>query len=234
MSFHNPFKTLTKFEWALWLLSIIVIIVSSVCAATFQYLTILASLIGVTALIFVAKGDAVGQILTVIFSLIYAWISLRSHYYGEMITYLGMSAPIAMLSVVSWLRHPYEKGKNEVKIAHLQKQQIIQMICFSIVVTAIFYFILKCFHTANLIVSTISITTSFLASYLMFCRSSAYAIAYAANDVVLIVLWAMASAESLSYLPMAICFVMFFCNDLYGFYNWGKMKKAQHRKTESI
>ena len=177
---------------------------------------------------FVAKGDVAGQILPVIFSLLYAWISLRYHYYGEMITYLGMSAPIAVLSVVSWLRNPYEKGKNEVKIARLRKQQIVQMICYSIVVTAIFYFILKHFHTANLIVSTISITTSFLAAYLMFCRSCAYAIAYAANDVVLIVLWVMAAAESLSYLPMVICFVMFFCNDLYGFYNWSRMKKAQH------
>ena len=56
-----------------------------------------------------------GQILTVIFSILYAIASWQCRYYGEMITYLGMTMPIAVLSIVSWIRHPYEKGGSEVK-----------------------------------------------------------------------------------------------------------------------
>lgn len=50
------------------------------------------------------------------------------------------------------------------------------------------YFILRAFNTANIIPGTISVTTSFVAVYLTFRRSPYFALAYAANDVVLIVL----------------------------------------------
>ncbi|MBO5270667.1 MAG: nicotinamide mononucleotide transporter, partial [Clostridia bacterium] len=85
-------------------------------------------------------------------------------------------------------------------------------------------------HTENLLISTISVTTSFFAASLVFLRSPYYALAYAANDVVLIVMWIMASVEDISYLPMILCFVMFLLNDLYGFVNWRRMEKRQ--KTE--
>ena len=91
----------------------------------------------------------------------------------------------------------------------------------------VFYFILKALGNANLLFSTISVTTSFLASYMTFMRSPYYAIGYSANDIVLIILWIMASIENISYLPMIACFVMFLANDLYGFINWRKMEKRQ-------
>ena len=84
-------------------------------------LTLIASLIGVTALIFVAKGDVTGQVLTVVFSVLYSVISFEFTYYGEMITYMFMTAPIAAMSVYTWIRHPEEKGKREVSIAVLRK-----------------------------------------------------------------------------------------------------------------
>lgn len=33
--------------------------------------------------------------------------------------------------------------------------------------------------------------------------------------------------ESTKNLPMILCFIMFLANDLYGFFNWHKMKKRQ-------
>ena len=103
------------------------------------------------------------------------------------------------------------------------------MLVFAIVVTVLFYFILKFLGTANLLFSTFSITTSFMASYLSYMRSPYYAIAYAGNDIVLIVLWVLASIQDISYLPMVLCFVMFFANDIYGFINWKRMRKRQER-----
>lgn len=223
---HNPFRNLSKFEWSLWIASLIVVSSTFFLAGDFNILTLIASLIGVTALIFIAKGDVTGQVLTVVFSLFYAVISLQFRYYGEMITYLGMTAPIAILSVISWLKHPY-RGAAEVKVHYLTRKQTLLMIILTIVVTFGFYFILAAFHTANLMISTISIATSFSASYLMLFRSPAYALAYAANDVVLITLWILATIDSLSYLPMVICFLMFFINDVYGFINWMKIRKKQ-------
>ena len=223
----NPFKNLTRHEWILWGISMLVVAISNIMAGEISPATLCGTLIGVTALIFIARGDVWGQILTVVFSFLYSVTSFEFKYYGEMITYLGMTMPIAALSVISWLRHPFKKGENEVKIHKLTRKQIILMIVLTITVTAIFYFILKLFDTANLIISTVSITTSFLASYLMLYRNSYYALAYAANDIVLIILWILASIESFSYFPMVICFLMFLINDLYGFVSWKIREKKQ-------
>ena len=85
MKFRNPFVNLSKFERRLWLSSVLIVSASYVLAGSFYWLTLLASLIGVTALIFVAKGDVTGQVLTVIFSLAYGIISYQYRYFGEMI-----------------------------------------------------------------------------------------------------------------------------------------------------
>ncbi len=70
-------------------------------------------------------------------------------------------------------------------------------------------------------------TTSFAAVYLTARRSPFYAIAYAANDVVLIVLWTLATLSDVSYLSVTICFAAFLVNDVYGFVNWRRMEKRQ-------
>ena len=232
MILRNPFKTLTRMEWLLWLLSITVIFSSFLLSGSFYLLTLIASMVGVTALIFVAKGDVWGQLLTVLFSLLYAVISLQFRYYGEMITYLGMTAPIAAMSVITWLRNPFA-DTDEVKVHELNKLQRFWLMALTIIVTIIFYFILKAFDTANLFISTVSIATSFSASYLMLFRSPNYALAYAANDIVLIILWVMAAMNDLSYLPMIACFAMFFVNDIYGFINWIRIKNRQQLQFHS-
>ncbi len=221
------FNELTKFEKCLWISSVIVVIGSFAFSGSEDVLTLIASLIGVTALIFVAKGYVIGQILTVVFAVFYGIISYYFRYYGEMITYLGMTAPIAIATVIAWIKHPYKKTK-EVKVNKLTFRLKAIMVISSIAVTFAFYIILKALGNNNLLFSTVSVTTSFLASFLTLFRSPYYALAYAANDIVLIVLWVLASLENPSYIPMIICFVMFFLNDMYGFVNWKNMEKKQN------
>lgn len=220
------FQTLTKFELGLWITSMFISLLSFLISGGKDYLNLIASLIGVTALIFVAKGHVLGQLLTVVFAIFYGIISVIFHYYGEMITYLFMTAPMAIVAAITWIKHPY-KDSNEVKVSNVTKKQLIIMILFATFVTTVFYFILKALNTANLFFSTLSITTSFIASYLTYLRSPFYAIGYSVNDIVLIILWILASIEDISYLPMVACFVMFLANDLYGFYNWKKMQQQQ-------
>lgn len=233
MRFENPFKDLTKFEMCLWFVSVFVVIISFVLSKGGDCLTLVASLIGVTALIFVAKGYVFGQVLTVVFALFYGIISFYFRYYGEMLTYVCMTAPIAIMAIVSWVKHPFENSR-EVEVRKMHRGEVALMLLLAIVVTVIFYFILGAFNTANLFFSTLSVTTSFIACYLTFMRNPYYAVAYAANDVVLIVLWIMASAEDISYLPMVFCFVMFLANDVYGFVNWKRMEKRQEVKNGDL
>lgn len=221
----------SKSEIVLWASSILLIVVSFAAFDRENYMTPIASVIGATSLIFNAKGNPIGQVLMIIFSILYGTISYTFSYYGEMITYLGMTAPMAVFALISWLRNPYNGNKAEVKVNSLKKQETILMFLLAAVITFGFYFILRYFHTANLIPSTLSVTTSFLAVYLTFRRSAYFALAYAANDIVLIVLWILAALSDISYLSVIICFVAFLVNDIYGFINWLKMQKRQQRNS---
>ncbi len=205
------------------------IIVSFIIFDKENYLTLAASLIGVTSLIFNAKGNPFGQLLMVIFSILYGIISFSFSYYGEMITYVGMTGPMAAFSLISWLRNPYKGKKSEVEVNHISKKEIIFMFILTAVITVIFYFILRYFNTANLFFSTLSVTTSFIAVYLTFRRSAYFAIAYASNDIILIILWIMAAITDISYLSVIICFAVFLINDIYGFINWKRMYERQKR-----
>lgn len=217
----------TKLEIALWLGSVLMIIFSFILFDKENYLNLAASLIGVTSLIFNAKGNPFGQLLMVIFSILYGIISFSFAYYGEMITYVGMTGPMAAFSLISWLKNPYKGKKSEVEVNHISKKEFIFMLILTLAVTIIFYFILEYFNTANLFFSTLSVTTSFIAVYLTFRRSAYFAIAYAANDIVLIILWVMATVTDISYLSVIICFAVFLINDIYGFINWKRMSERQ-------
>lgn len=223
----------SKGEMTLWCLSMFFVITSFVIFDRENYLTLVASIVGVTSLIFNAKGNPFGQFLMIVFSLLYGIISLSFAYYGEMITYLGMTMPMAIFSLISWLKNPFQGNKAEVEINHLKRWEIIFMWILTSAVTVIFYFILEAFDTANIIPSTISVTTTFLAVYLTFRRSPYYAIGYAANDIVLILLWIMATVENISYLSVVVCFAAFFVNDVYGYVNWKKMERHQASSLHS-
>lgn len=225
--YQNPFGTLTRLEWGLWLCSLAAITIGFLSASEKDYLTLAACLVGVTSLIFVAKGDPMGQGLAVVFAIMYSVISFTFRYYGEMITYMGMTAPIAFSAMIAWFRNPYKEGENEVKIAAMTRKKWIVLLALTCIVTFVFYFILDFFNTTNLVISTVSIATSFLASSLTFLRSPLYGLAYGSNDIVLVIMWIMATAENPSYLPMVICFAVFLANDCYGFLNWQRMKTKQ-------
>ena len=214
-------------EKLLWGTSVALIIISFLVFGGNGYFTLIASLIGVTALIFLAKANPFGQFLVIVFCFMYGVISYGFAYYGEMITYLGMTVPMAIFSLIAWLRHPYQGNRSEVQINGITRAEAAGMSAAAAAVTAVFYFILRYFHTANLLPSTISVTTSFLAVYLTFRRSPYFNLAYAANDLVLILLWTLAALSDRRYVSVAVCFTAFLLNDIYGFIRWQQRKVRQ-------
>ena len=197
----------TRSELILWACSALAIIISFAIFDRGSSFTLIASLIGVTSLIFNAKGNPIGQLLMIIFSILYAIISYSFSYYGEMITYLGMTLPMAAFSLISWLKHPFKGNKAEVEVNVVSRKEHVFMWVLTSIVTAV--------------------STSFAAAYLTFRRSPLYAVWYAANDVILVVLWVLASFSDLSYISVVVCFVAFLFNDLYGFINWKRMQRKQ-------
>lgn len=217
----NPITSLTKKERRVWIGSLCIIIISNLLSGNFDLLTLVAACIGVTSLIYAAKGNVWSQILMIIFSILYGIISWQFRYWGEMMTYLGMTMPMAIWSTITWIRNPSASGR-EVEIQQLTPKHVFLLIISSIIVTALFFEILDALNTPNITFSTISVTTSFFAASLTMLRSSYYALGYAANDIVLIVLWILASIHDPRYLSVTIIFVIFFFYDIYGFVSWKK------------
>lgn len=226
MNFLKFFTTLTKFEWGLWLSSLVGVLVCTLLSPEFHVLSLIASLIGVTSLIFIAKGSWQGQILMVAFATLYGIVSFEQRYYGEMITYIGMTLPMAVVALVSWFRHPYRETA-EVQITALRPKHLAILFPLSIAVSVGLYFLLGALGTQNLFISTLSVTTSFFAASLTFLRTPYFALAYAFNDVVLITMWLLVAVREPAYFSMVICFCVFLLNDLYSFYNWMKMRRRQ-------
>lgn len=214
-------------DLAVWAGSCTVITASFLLFGGEGLLSFAASLIGASSLILCAKGLPAGQALMIAFSLLYGVISYSCAYYGEMITYLGMTAPMAAASLISWIKHPYAEKGGEVEVGRVSAGAALLTALSTAAVTLLFYFVLKVFGTARLPLSTLSVTTSFEAVCLTYLRSEYFALAYALNDIVLLGLWIPAAAQEQRYVPTAVCFGIFLVNDLYGFLNWKKMKRRQ-------
>ncbi|MDD7015802.1 MAG: nicotinamide riboside transporter PnuC [Firmicutes bacterium] len=221
----KSFRDFTKLDIIIWTGSVTALIISFAASGGGDALTLIASLIGVTSLIFIAKGNVIGQFLMILFAVIYSIISFTFHYYGEMVTYMCMTAPSALITAIAWIKNPY--SETQVAVGEVRWRGWLALVSATVAITIIFYFILAALDTPNLFFSTISVTTSFLAAGLMFLRSQYYATGYMANDLILVILWILASLEDISYLPMVVNFAIFFINDLYGYISWSRMKKVQ-------
>ena len=223
----NPFKSLNKFDICLWVVAFTAILLTFFLTSSRDYMTLASSITGITMLMFIVKGNVVGQFLTVAFSVCYGIVSYFTGYYGEMITYLGMSTPAAIYAIVTWLRHPY-KDSASISVAKLNAKKLIIVGVISAVVTVAFFFILRALNTTNLIISTVSVALSMTAACFTILRSPFYGLAYACNDIVRIVLWSLGAATDITRLPIVMCFSLFFIYDTYGFINWMRMRKKQN------
>ena len=137
-----------------------------------------------------------------------------------------MTLPMAVVALVSWFRHPYRET-TEVQIASLRPKHLAVLLPLCAAVSVGLYFLLGALGTQNLLISTLSVTTSFFAASLTFLRTPYFALAYAFNDVVLITMWLLVAVREPAYFSMVICFAVFLVNDLYSFYNWMKMRRRQ-------
>lgn len=223
----------STFEWVLLCVSLVGIVVTHFLSQEQKsWLALVASLIGVVSLLLIAKGNVVGIILTMVFSLIYGYISFTERLYGELLTYVTMTFPSNVVALVSWLKNPFMGQKTQVAISRISTKKVVFTFSSAVVATIALHFGLKALNTASLWISTVSIFTSWVAVWLGIFRSRYYALGYVSNDIVLIVLWSVQSVGNLGNLCMVACFVIFLINDLYAFINWGRMQRAQQKKLQ--
>ena len=227
----NVFKNWSKFEILFLFCSLIAITLCYAFGVDKNVFSLLVSYIGVISVLTVAKGLVIAPVINIIYNIVYSILSITQQYYGEAIIYIFLMIPISIMSIVSWLKNKSNNNENVVKVNKIHGKEYLYLSVFTIIATIGFYFLLKMLNTNELIISTVSLMTSLLASYLMFRRSSYYAVCFMLNDIILIILWSLVVINnSIAYLPTVITFIVFLINDTYGFIHWKMEEKKQNKK----
>ena len=231
---ENKIKTKWNiFEILLLTIGLLSIMISFLLIKEKNILTLISSTLGLLTVFFTAKGLFFAPFLNLVFCIIYTFIAYQNRYYGEMFIYIFIMLPLVTMSIINWYKNRNTET-SEVKINKISKKEYIYLFLISIGLTVALYFLLKVLNTAELLVSTISITTSAIATYLLLRRSSNYAIFYILNDIILIVLWGLVLFKSdVSVLPMVISFIVFLVSDSYGIFRWKRKEKEQNKSNDS-
>ena len=227
------YKNCILFEICFLFCSLISITLCFVFGADKNVFSFIVSLVGVVAVLTVAKGLVIAPFINIGYNILYAIISIFQGYYGEAIIYICLMIPISVLSIIEWLNNKNKDNSAVVEVNKIKGKEYLYLAIATVFATVGFYFLLKVLNTNELIISTISLITSMVASYLMLRRCSYYALGFVLNDVILIILWSLVVKNSgIGYLPTVISFVVFLVNDIYGLIHWKIEEKKQYKQKE--
>ena len=216
----------TSLEKALLFFSVLTIIIVGVVSKS-DLLTIICPIVGVIAVLLIAKGQNLGQVFGTLIAILYSIVSFQNKYYGEVLIYGLILFPMHIIGIITWINHKSKKT-DFVEINVIKKREWITILTVFPVVFIGIYYLLKYFNTNELLVSTISVITGLFAVYLQIRRSRYSFSFYLINDIILIALWGLPIIHGkYTLLPMLFDPIINFINDLYGFYNWKKMELLQ-------
>lgn len=178
-----------------------------------------------TALL-LAKGKYACYIIGIISTFFYAFVSYSNSYYGEVIIAMCCTLPLMIVGLVNWLKH--QDNTNTVVIKEISRKELIIVLFSQAIMFIGYYYLLKVFNTNNLLVSTFSIVASIIATYLTARRSEYGFVGFIINDIILITLWSIpVIGGNTNLIPVLLCPVLLLINDIYGVYNWKKIKNKQ-------
>lgn len=221
------FKEWTKFEkWFLILGTILALLVTIIFKGTWIDLTY--TLLYFWTALLLAKGKYSCYIIGIISTFFYAFVSYSNSYYGEVIIAMGCTLPLMIVGLVNWLKH--QDNTSTVIVKEITKKELTLVLLSQVVMFFGYYYLLKAFNTNNLLISAISVVASVIATYLTARRSENGFVGFIINDIILIILWSIPIIEgNMSVIPIVICPILLLINDIYGVYNWKRIKVRQKK-----
>ncbi len=226
---YNYFKDWNLFEKLYLFVGIVVGILTSIIFNG----TIIDSLYTVTYLttaILMSKGKVESYFIGIISVFFYGIVSYNQGYYGELLITIFLTFPMMIIGIISWLKHQ-DKDEDVVIISSLSKKEIVFAFSSQLILFWVYYFLLKAFNTDLLMISSLSIVTSVLATYFEARRSELSLFCYVANDLILITLWMIPIINGdTSLISVLIGPMLLLVNDIYGSYNWKRLKDIQKEK----
>lgn len=182
-----------------------------------------------TALL-MAKGKVASYFIGIVSVIFYGIVSYNQGYYGELLITIFLTFPIMIVGIVEWLKH-IDKDEDVVIVKDLKKKEIVIAFASQLILYWGYYFLLKTFNTDLLILSSLSVVTSVLASYFEARRSEFSLFCYIANDLIIISLWVIPIFYGQTALiSVLVGPLLLLVNDIYGSCNWIRLKKHQAKK----
>ena len=225
----NYFKDWNLYEKLYLIIGILTTVIVSVITKS-SIISMLYVITYITNALLSSKGKPECYLFGFTGKIFYGYISYGQKYYGELLIILFISIPVMIMGVVSWLKN---MDDETIIINTLSKKEIILVLLSQVIMFFVYYYILKLFNTSMLVVSTLSIIMSLLALYFGARRSEICYYFYILNDIVGITLWLMPILNGDTAVYSAIFGpTLLFINDIYGIFNWKRLKKKQKEAKE--
>ena len=226
---YNYFKDWNLFEKLYLFVGIVVGILTSIIFNG-AIIDSLYTITYLTTAILMSKGKVESYFIGIISVFFYGIVSYNQGYYGELLITIFLTFPMMIIGIISWLKHQ-DKDEDVFIISSLSKKEIVFAFSSQLILFWVYYFLLKAFNTDLLMISSLSIVTSVLATYFEARRSELSLFCYVANDLILITLWMIPIINGdTSLISVLIGPMLLLVNDIYGSYNWKRLKDIQKGK----
>lgn len=183
-----------------------------------NWLAFSCSIVGIVSMFFFSKGFVIAPILGVIYDAFYIAVATTQRFWGEVIIFAGIMLPVELASIFNWFKNKNKDNPALVTSNKISKKEWFILGSVIIASTVGLFFALQALGTNQLVINTLSLAANGAGVYLMFRRNKYYSLAYCIDDLVSIVLWAMAVATAgVQFLPSLVCMISFALIDFYGF-----------------
>lgn len=192
---------------------------------------IVTSLTGIWCVLLVAKGRIANYWFGIVNVIGYAYLAYTWKYYGEVMLNAFYFLPMQGVGIYLWIKHKDKTKVDAVKIKFLSNKWRYIWIGISGVAVLGYGFILKAIGGELPFIDSISTVLSIIAMILMAWRFMEQWVLWIIVDIVSIYMWLVVFEASGTNIAIAMMWVAYLINAIYGFVNWIKLYKAQPLKA---
>lgn len=214
----------TRFE-KLWLGVFTAVNLALFVAWDDSLLGLVTSLTGMMTVVLVAKGRISNYWFGMVNVTLYAWLSYRNRYFGEVMLNLGYFLPMQFVGLWLWSRHRRLDAAvgDQVRVTRLSNRQRLFWLLVSVAATVGYGFVLRAMGGGLPFFDSTSTVLSVIAMFLMVRRVSEQWVLWITVNVVSVYMWAFAVGQTGRDVTMVVMWSAYLVNSVYGWYNWRRL-----------
>lgn len=215
-----------KFEKWFLILGILVNLIFGIIANS-TTLALSNSFFAVLGSVFNTKGSPLGYAFNLLETITYIFLSYDLKYYAEALINVVGFIPMSIYGFFAWLKNMNGDTKS-INVKTLSLKEIIIASLIQLILIYPYYLLLVYFDTALPFISAISLAFTILAMYFGTRMSVLNYYIYIIQSIIKIVLWLSPVLQgNYDNVPVLVTSVLYMIGDIYGIYNWNRLKRVQ-------